>query len=81
VARIAFWHAVVAGLLVSAFLATQSIKLLTGLLSLRISDEKARHVVQSVRLAGDGGVYERRPNQPPSGVPELRRHPQEQALD
>jgi CPA2 family monovalent cation:H+ antiporter-2 len=45
-----------------------------ALLSLGISDEKARHVVQSVRLAGDGGVYERRFNQPPSGVPELRRH-------
>ncbi len=52
-----------------------------ALLSLGLSDDKARRVVQSVRLAGDGGVYERRLNRPPSGVPELRRHSHEPPLD
>ena len=52
-----------------------------ALLSLGLSEDKARSVVQSVRLAGDGGVYERRFNEPPGGVPELRRHSHEPPLD
>lgn len=38
------------------------------------SDDKARAVVQGVRVAGEGGVYERRHGEPWRGAPELRQH-------
>ncbi|BAI71775.1 monovalent cation:H+ antiporter-2, CPA2 family [Azospirillum sp. B510] len=48
-----------------------------ALRSLGIPDNRARCVVQSVRLAGDGGVYERRHGKPLYGAPELRQHDDE----
>jgi CPA2 family monovalent cation:H+ antiporter-2 len=46
-----------------------------ALRSLGISEEKARLVVQAARVTGDGGVYERRPDEEPArGAPELRLH-------
>ena len=45
-----------------------------ALRSLGTSDEKARLVVQGLRVAGDGGVYERRVDLPARSVPELRPH-------
>jgi monovalent cation:H+ antiporter-2, CPA2 family len=44
------------------------------------SAEKARMVVQSVRVSGNGGVYERRPDQPERSAPELRAHRDEASL-
>ncbi|MGR0188905.1 YbaL family putative K(+) efflux transporter [Azospirillum aestuarii] len=38
------------------------------------SDDKVRAVVQGVRVAGEGGVYERRHGEPWRGAPELRQH-------
>lgn len=38
------------------------------------SDDKARAVVQGVRIAGEGGVYERRHGEPWRGAPELRQN-------
>ncbi|MBB3268357.1 MULTISPECIES: YbaL family putative K(+) efflux transporter [Azospirillum] len=38
------------------------------------SDDKARAVVQGVRVAGEGGVYERRHGEPWREAPELRQH-------
>ncbi|NUB05113.1 Kef family K(+) transporter [Azospirillum sp. Vi22] len=38
------------------------------------SGDKARAVVQGVRIAGEGGVYERRHGEPWRGAPELRQH-------
>ncbi|WP_247877486.1 NAD-binding protein [Azospirillum agricola] len=45
-----------------------------ALRSLGASDDRARRVVQGVRVAGDGGVYERRHGEPSHGAPELRQH-------
>jgi len=45
-----------------------------ALRSLGTSDDRTRRVVQGVRVAGDGGVYERRHGEPPRGAPELRQH-------
>ncbi|QCO17636.1 Kef family K(+) transporter (plasmid) [Azospirillum brasilense] len=38
------------------------------------SDDRVRAVVQGVRVAGEGGVYERRHGEPWRGAPELRQH-------
>ncbi|NUB11364.1 hypothetical protein GAY28_00800 [Azospirillum brasilense] len=38
------------------------------------SDDKVRAVVQGVRVAGEGGVYERRHGEPWRWAPELRQH-------
>jgi len=38
------------------------------------SGDKVRAVVQGVRIAGEGGVYERRHGEPWRGAPELRQH-------
>jgi CPA2 family monovalent cation:H+ antiporter-2 len=38
------------------------------------SAEKARMVVQGLRVSGEGGVYERRPDKPVRSAPELRPH-------
>ncbi|WP_448208268.1 YbaL family putative K(+) efflux transporter [Azospirillum sp. sgz302134] len=45
-----------------------------ALRSLGASDDRTRRVVQGVRVAGEGGVYERRLGEPSRGVPELRQH-------
>lgn len=45
-----------------------------ALRSLGASEDKARHVVQGVRVSGEGGAYERRPDEPSRGAPELRQH-------
>ncbi|HEX2528500.1 MAG TPA: YbaL family putative K(+) efflux transporter [Geminicoccus sp.] len=45
-----------------------------ALRSLGTSDDKARLVVQGIRVSGDGGVYERRQDEPARGAPELRQH-------
>ncbi|HYD67113.1 YbaL family putative K(+) efflux transporter [Azospirillum sp.] len=45
-----------------------------ALRSLGTSDDRTRRVVQGARVAGDGGVYERRHSEPPRGAPELRQH-------
>jgi monovalent cation:H+ antiporter-2, CPA2 family len=37
-------------------------------------------MVQNVRVSGEGGVYERRPDAPARGTPELRAHRDEQSL-
>jgi len=43
-----------------------------ALRSLGLSDEKARIIVQSARVSGNGGAFERRPDEPSHGAPELR---------
>ncbi|HYG86585.1 MAG TPA: YbaL family putative K(+) efflux transporter [Azospirillum sp.] len=45
-----------------------------ALRSLGTSADRTRRVVQGVRVAGEGGVYERRYSEPPRGAPELRQH-------
>ncbi|MFC5355553.1 YbaL family putative K(+) efflux transporter [Azospirillum himalayense] len=45
-----------------------------ALRSLGSSGDRARDVVQEVRIAGEGGVYERRHSEPWRGAPELRQH-------
>jgi CPA2 family monovalent cation:H+ antiporter-2 len=47
--------------------------------SLGVGADKARLVVQGARVAGDGGVYDRRPDpeMPPRATPELRPHREE----
>jgi len=45
-----------------------------ALRSLGSSGDRARYVVQEVRVAGEGGVYERRHSEPWRGAPELRQH-------
>jgi CPA2 family monovalent cation:H+ antiporter-2 len=46
-----------------------------ALRSLGVPHDRARLVVQGVRVSGEGGVYERRPYEPARRVPELRQHP------
>ena len=46
-----------------------------ALRSLGVPHDRARLVVQGVRVSGEGGVYERRPYGPARRVPELRQHP------
>ncbi|PWC41115.1 NAD(P)-binding protein, partial [Azospirillum sp. TSO22-1] len=45
-----------------------------ALRSLGTSDDRTQRVVQGVRVAGEGGVYERRHGEPSRGAPELRQH-------
>ena len=51
-----------------------------ALRSLGTSDKKARLVVQGLRVAGDGGAYERKDDPPARSVPELRPHRGEEPL-
>jgi CPA2 family monovalent cation:H+ antiporter-2 len=51
-----------------------------SLRSLGTPAENAQLVVQNVRVSGEGGVYERRPDAPTRGTPELRAHRDEQPL-
>jgi CPA2 family monovalent cation:H+ antiporter-2 len=51
-----------------------------ALRSLGMPAENARLMVQNVRVSGEGGVYERRPDAPARGTPELRAHRDEQPL-
>jgi CPA2 family monovalent cation:H+ antiporter-2 len=46
-----------------------------ALRSLGVSHERARLVVQGVRVSGEGGVYERAPYEPARRAPELRHPP------
>jgi CPA2 family monovalent cation:H+ antiporter-2 len=46
-----------------------------ALRSLGVSHERARLVVQGVRVSGEGGVYERPPYEPTRRAPELRHPP------
>ncbi|HWL71121.1 MAG TPA: YbaL family putative K(+) efflux transporter [Geminicoccus sp.] len=52
-----------------------------ALRSLGMAEDKARRVVQRVRVSGEGGAYERRPNEPVRGAPELRPHRDETEQD
>jgi CPA2 family monovalent cation:H+ antiporter-2 len=45
-----------------------------ALRSLGTSEDKARLLVQDLRVAGEGGAFERRPAEPSRGAPELRQH-------
>jgi CPA2 family monovalent cation:H+ antiporter-2 len=45
-----------------------------ALRSLGTSEDKARRIVQTLRVSGEGGAFERRPAEPARGVPELRQH-------
>jgi monovalent cation:H+ antiporter-2, CPA2 family len=51
-----------------------------ALRSLGTSAEKAHLIVQNVRVSGEGGVYERRPDTPARSTPELRAHRDERSL-
>ena len=42
--------------------------------SMGMAEEMARQCVQGIRLSGDGGAFERRPEEPARSVPELRQH-------
>jgi CPA2 family monovalent cation:H+ antiporter-2 len=45
-----------------------------ALRSLGTPEEKAKLLVQNLRVSGEGGAFERRPAEPSRGVPELRQH-------
>jgi CPA2 family monovalent cation:H+ antiporter-2 len=45
-----------------------------ALRSLGTSEDKAKLLVQNLRVSGEGGAFERRPAEPSRGVPELRQH-------
>ena len=45
-----------------------------ALRSLGTSEDKAKLLVQNLRFLGEGGAFERRPEEPSRGVPELRQH-------
>jgi monovalent cation:H+ antiporter-2, CPA2 family len=51
-----------------------------ALQSLGTSPEKARMVVQGLRVSGEGGAYERRPDETARSAPELRPHRDEGPL-
>ena len=45
-----------------------------ALRSLGTSEDKAKLLVANLRFLGEGGAFERRPEEPSRGVPELRQH-------
>ena len=45
-----------------------------ALRSLGTPREHAEQIIQGMRGAGDGGAFERRPDEPELGAPELRPH-------
>jgi CPA2 family monovalent cation:H+ antiporter-2 len=45
-----------------------------ALRSLGVPDRETQLVVQEMRVSGEGGVYDRRPEEPSRRAPELRQH-------
>jgi CPA2 family monovalent cation:H+ antiporter-2 len=45
-----------------------------ALRSLGVAEDKARRIVQNIRVSGEGAAFDRRPDAPSRGAPELHQH-------